>query len=266
MSAQEQTSKWISCGQEEEQEGGQGRRPRRFRLYHLPAAASGAHCVVFVPGFMSHGKGLKATHLLGRCRALGCEYVCYDPEGLGESSGRSPEEAAEILSGLEFRHWVENCELALAEARARRVFLVGSSMGGMIALKMALRHPDRISGLLLIAPAVNTLRRKFDQWREELFDDEANRRLDRGEVHVFDSDYGPMPVRKAFFDNLAEEELDLSRPLPVRCPVSILHGVRDESVPHTLSLEIMERLEAERVDLVRNLKIFPPVLPRVTVM
>ena len=37
--------------------------------------------VIFVPGFMSHGKGLKANHLAGHCVKKGYNYLCYDPEG-----------------------------------------------------------------------------------------------------------------------------------------------------------------------------------------
>ncbi len=60
--------------------------------------------------------------------------------------------------------------------------------------------------------------------------------------------YGPTPVRKGFFDNL--EKLDLSSGLAVDCPVSIVHGVRDDAVPHLDSLRIMDKLRTDRVDLV----------------
>jgi hypothetical protein len=38
--------------------------------------------VIFVPGFMSHGQGLKAKYLADHCSVKGLNYLCYDPEGL----------------------------------------------------------------------------------------------------------------------------------------------------------------------------------------
>ena len=61
-----------------------------------------------------------------------------------------------------FRHWVEDCRLALGGARSPSVFLVGSSMGGMISLKVASEEGQkRVQGMVLVAPAVNTLRKKY---------------------------------------------------------------------------------------------------------
>ena len=41
-----------------------------------------------------------------------------------------------------------------------------------------------------------------------------------------------LPVRKSFAEKSREYELDLSEEIMVTCPVTILHGVRDESVPY----------------------------------
>ncbi len=63
-------------------------------------------------------------------------------------------------------------------------------MGGMISLKLASKHADRVSGLLLVAPAVNRLKSKFAQWREEVAKEDGHgdrlKRLDAGEVVVFE--------------------------------------------------------------------------------
>ncbi len=64
--------------------------------------------------------------------------------------------------------------------------LVGSSLGGMISIKMGDKFESRIAAMVLIAPAVNTLRGKFQMWYDSVFDDEARTKLDRGEVHIFE--------------------------------------------------------------------------------
>ena len=54
---------------------------RFFKAKTSSVVGSKPPTVIFVPGFMSHGKGLKANHLAGHCVAKGYNYLCYDPEG-----------------------------------------------------------------------------------------------------------------------------------------------------------------------------------------
>ena len=62
---------------------GQGRSVmvRYFKGEKSSVVSSKPPTVIFVPGFMSHGKGLKANHLASHCSAKGYNYLCYDPEG-----------------------------------------------------------------------------------------------------------------------------------------------------------------------------------------
>ena len=41
--------------------------------------------VLYVPGFQGHGQGSKSKALIKHCQEKQIRYVCYDPEGLGES-------------------------------------------------------------------------------------------------------------------------------------------------------------------------------------
>ena len=54
---------------------------RYFKGRLSSASGSKPPTVIFVPGFMSHGKGLKAKHLASHCASKGYNYLCYDPEG-----------------------------------------------------------------------------------------------------------------------------------------------------------------------------------------
>ena len=58
-----------------------------------------------------------------------------------------------------------------------------------------------------------------------------------------------LPVRKAFQENSLGFEIDLSEKIGIECPVKILHGVLDDSVPYKNSLDIMNKLEATNVEL-----------------
>ena len=88
--------------------------------------------MVFVPGFLSCSQGNKSQRLLAHCRDRGYEYVCYDPEGVGESPAD--------WESLEFSHWQEDAEIAAGRILSQRLVLVGSSLGGLNAVKIAMKR------------------------------------------------------------------------------------------------------------------------------
>ncbi len=80
----------------------------------------------------------------GRRRARrGADVVSYDRRGCGETPAPS----------LEFTH-LDDLMRVLDAVAGGPAWLVGSSMGGALALDAALAAPDRVAGLVLLAPAV----------------------------------------------------------------------------------------------------------------
>lgn len=63
--------------------------------------------------------------------------------------------APEALRGLPWAEWVAKASRDLGRLRgARRTFVIGGSMGGLVACALAHRHPAEVSGLVLLAPAL----------------------------------------------------------------------------------------------------------------
>src|SRR5581483_4820199 len=101
--------------------------------------------IVFFPGFRSVMGGLKATGLAGFARQHSRPMLRFDYYGHGASSGN-------FRAGCIGR-WLEDA-LAVIDAVAEGPqLLVGSSMGGWIALLAALARPGRVAGVVGIAPA-----------------------------------------------------------------------------------------------------------------
>jgi pimeloyl-ACP methyl ester carboxylesterase len=72
------------------------------------------------------------------------DLVAYDRRGFGESPpGSSP-----------FRQ-IDDLAAVLDEVSAGPCWLVGSSQGGKVALDFSLTFPDRVAGMVLLAPAVS---------------------------------------------------------------------------------------------------------------
>ncbi len=192
--------------------------------------------VLFLPGFRSDMEGTKALFLDAACAERGRACLRFDYRGHGRSSGR--------FEDFTIGQALEDTLAVLDRLVEGPVVLVGSSMGGWVALLAARDRPERLRGLVLVAPAPDfTERLMWRAWDEE----KRARLLEEGVIHE-PSDYEePVPItRKLIEDGRRHLLLEAAR-IPVRCPVHILHGQRDEAVPWELSLELAAKLETPHV-------------------
>ncbi len=209
--------------------------------YHAtPAADPGDGCpgLVFCGGFASDMTGTKATALEGYARDRGLAFVRFDYLGHGASSGA-------FADGTVGR-WAEDAVAVLDHASEGPQVLIGSSMGGWIMLLAALARPARIAGLVGIAPAPD--------FTEDLmwarYDAEARATLERDGVYREPSAYDeePYTVTRALIED-GRRHLLLRGPIPLSCPLRILHGMQDEAVPWQTALRLAERIESRDVEL-----------------
>ncbi|WP_428391316.1 alpha/beta hydrolase [Lichenicoccus sp.] len=208
-------------------------RPDGLRLAYRHATGDGP-AVLFLHGLMSHMDGDKACALHHHAIARGWEFLRFDLSGHGQSGGN-------------FEHgtvsaWRDDTLLAMARLRAQRVILVGSSIGGWLALLVALRRLAQVAGLLLIAPAPDMTRRVRESLTEA-----ARAALAADGVWHRPSRYGaPIPITRAMLDD-GDALCLLDGPIALDCPVRILHGQHDPDVPWQGSLRLAERLRARDV-------------------
>jgi pimeloyl-ACP methyl ester carboxylesterase len=217
------------------------RRPSRLRLeagaslafHHTPGCGPG---VLFCGGFISDMSGTKARALEAHCAAAGRAFTRFDYQGHGASSGRF----ADGTIGL----WASDALAVVDRVGEGPLIVVGSSMGGWIALLVALARRQRVGGLLGIAAAPDftedlLLAQASASQRQEL--------AERG-FWMQPSAYGeaPFPVTARLLED-GRDHLVLRRPIALTCPVHLLHGQRDPDVPWETSLRLAERLESEDV-------------------
>ena len=202
---------------------------------YLPGAGP---VVVFCPGFASDMAGTKALALEEICRHDRQAMLRFDYSGHGQSGGK-------FIEGS-IGAWAEDAAFIIEQVvPEQEVILVGSSMGGWIALLLALRLQDRLRGLLLIAPAPDFTETLI---REELTSAQLDTLRREGVLHR-PSEYGePLPLTWHLLEE-GRAHLLLHAPLPIAGPVRILHGMQDADVPWRLSLTLAERLETPDVRL-----------------
>jgi pimeloyl-ACP methyl ester carboxylesterase len=197
---------------------------------------------MFLTGFRSDMTGGKALHLERHCTAARRAFLRFDYRGHGASEGRFEEGC--------IGDWCEDALAVLDQASEGPVVLVGSSMGGWIMLLVGLARPDRIKGLVGIAAAPDFTE---DLIRPALSPEQRDL-LARGGMLLAPSAYGePTPITGRLLEDGARH-LVLRRPLPIRCPVHLLHGQQDLDVPWQTSLRLAACLEstAVTVELVKD--------------
>lgn len=199
--------------------------------------------VIFLGGFMSDMTGTKACELETFCRHRGHAFIRFDYQGHGQSSG----DFTDGTIGL----WADDALAILDELTSGPQILVGSSMGGWIALLTALARPDRVAGLLGIAAAPDFTEELM--WQR--FNEDARAAIEADGVYHEPSEYedSPYPITKALIED-GRTHLLLQRPIAVHCPVRLLHGMKDEAVPWTTAPRIAEALLSDevRVSLIKD--------------
>jgi pimeloyl-ACP methyl ester carboxylesterase len=200
-------------------------------------AGAGLPGVVFLGGFMSDMTGSKAQALEAFCVARGQAYVRFDYQGHGISSGRFEDGS--------IGRWVGDAVAVLDRLTEGPQILVGSSMGGWLMQRAALARPARVAGLVGIATATD--------FTEELIwpslDEAARRRLmAEGRVAV-PSDYAAAgyTITRTLIEDGRRHLLFGTAPIPITCPVRLLHGTADRDVPWQLSTRLADALAATDV-------------------
>jgi pimeloyl-ACP methyl ester carboxylesterase len=193
--------------------------------------------IVFFPGFLSDMSGSKALALEQFGAGRGQAMLRFDYSGHGASGGRFEDGT--------IGRWAQDALAAIDALTGGRLVLVGSSMGGWIALLAALARPDRVAALVGIAAAPDFTEALM--WNAMTFEERATV-MQQGVLHVA-SQYGdPYPVTRALIEE-GRNHLLLNTAIALGCPVRLLHGQRDTEVPWEMALRIAEQITGKDVEV-----------------
>ena len=193
--------------------------------------------VVFLPGFRSDMQGAKAVAVAAECARLGTACLRLDYSGHGASGGA-------FVDGT-IGQWMEDAALLIATLVTGPVVLVGSSMGGWIALLLARRMPARITALVGVAAAPDFTERLM--W-DAMTPDERTRLRQAGVVYQ-PSGYGdPLPITARLIED-GRRHLLLDAPIAITIPVRLMQGQQDPDVPWETALAIADRLTGDDVQV-----------------
>lgn len=187
--------------------------------YRYRAPDRGSRTFVWLSGFKSDMNGTKVVALERWAATAGHGFLAFDYSGHGASEGAFEEGT--------ISRWRQDTLDAIDALSPGPLVLVGSSMGGWMALLAALARPARVSGMALVAPAPDFTEKLMWAGLPEYARTEI---LEKGYT-LRPSDYDePYRITRALIEDGRDWQL-LDAPLVIRCPVRILQGMRDEDVP-----------------------------------
>lgn len=206
---------------------------------YTPATGAGTKLplVMFCGGYRSDMNGTKATYLEAQCAARGQGYVRFDYSGHGQSEG-------EFADGT-IGSWAQDAIDILDHVAKGPVLVVGSSMGGWIALLLAKRRSGTVQGVVGIAAAPDFSEDIFNR----LSPKDQDTLLTEGVVAV-PNDYSDTPYHytKAFYEE-AKAHLLLDSPQNVDFPMRLLQGMQDKDVPWEVAVKIQKNYSGADVDI-----------------
>lgn len=193
--------------------------------------------VVFLGGFRSDMTGTKAQYLEEWARAQGRAFLRFDYSGHGQSSGAFDEGC--------IGDWMQDAMAAVQALTEGPQVVVGSSMGGWIALLLARAMPERLAGLVTIAAAPDFT--EDSMWAG--FDAEQQVAL-MGEGQIaLPSEYGEaLVITKRLIED-GRDHLVLRDPLSLPFPVRMLQGTADADVDMSLALRLLDHAQGADIRL-----------------
>jgi len=124
---------------------------------HYRTAGSGSPIV-----FLSGGPGLDVDYMIPVAEFVPTTFLRVFYEQRGTSRSRVANVSAENMS---LRHVVEDLEGLRIALKQDRLFLIGHSWGGMLAMAYGAAHPDRVDRLILISSGGPTI--EFQSWFQD---------------------------------------------------------------------------------------------------
>jgi pimeloyl-ACP methyl ester carboxylesterase len=154
--------------------------------------------------------------------------LAFDNRGAGRTDKPDTHYSIEMMAN-------DTAELMQALG-IKQAYILGISMGGRIALALALQHPKRVKKLVL----VSTSARSIKNWRSRFFDMLSSMPFFRSKYPQ--PHYAFMRQRQASFVYSCAAKLH-----ELHIPTVIMHGKKDKVVPYKLAEEMHTGIKGSKM-------------------
>ncbi|ABV73683.1 Predicted hydrolase or acyltransferase [Rickettsia canadensis str. McKiel] len=187
---------------------------------------------------MSSMQATKALYLIDYCKKNNYNFIVFDNFGHGNASGRFEDQT--------ISDWLEGISLILDKLVDTEAILVGSSMGGWLALLAALRFPNKIKGLVCLAPALDFTE---DIW-QNISRDAQNKMQKEGMLEVSSKNCEhKYPISYKLIEDAKKYLLLTKNKIDINIPIHLIHGMLDDDVPYNISTQLLEKIVSKQIVL-----------------
>ena len=193
--------------------------------------------IIFCAGFESSLNTTKAWYLDEYCEKNDVSYIRFDYIGHEFSSGNMDD----FTVGL----WKQNTLDVLDQLTEGLQIFVGSSIGGWISLLAAIERPERVHSVLTINNAADYIIQRIED--PSFKPKEHDETLD-----VKFADGSPYWLPR--LADAKKNSVFAFGDIPIKCPVRLLHGMSDNTIPYRNSVNVAEKLLSKDVNvkLIKN--------------
>ena len=187
--------------------------------------------IVFLGGYNSDMEGKKVLYIEKWAKDNNHSFLRFDYSGHGQSSG--------TIEKTCFNDWYKDAEYIINNKTKDKQILIGSSMGAWIMLMLAKRVPEKILGMIGLAPAPDFP--KILIW-DKMTSDEKRKLINDKKITIkyedgSKNDFSYILIKDSF------RNLTLSENIYFDGPVYLYHGMADNAVPYDLSIQIIDTLK-----------------------
>ena len=156
------------------------------------------------------------------------DMVSIDRPGFGSSGFGVAEESIELQAFYMYH--------VLRTFKQKKKIIIGHSLGGPVAARMAMDYPDAYTGIILVAPSIDPEMEK-DEWYRKVIDTQVGAFLTPIEFEVSNDEILPL-----------KNELEVMIPYwgEIKIPTTIIHGTDDSLVP-VENVAFIERMLADSI-------------------
>ncbi|XP_013370667.1 PREDICTED: mycophenolic acid acyl-glucuronide esterase, mitochondrial isoform X2 [Chinchilla lanigera] len=163
----------------------------------------------------------------------------FDYSGVGNSEGN--------LEECTVGKWRKDILSVIDGIAVGPQILVGSSLGGWLMLHAAIARPEKVMALVGVATAADALVTQFNQLPVEV-----QKEAEIKGTWNLPSKYHPDGFYRVQYSFIKEAEHHclLHSPIPVSCPMRLLHGMKDDIVPWYTSMQVADQVLSTDVDVI----------------
>ncbi|ABD44752.1 phospholipase/Carboxylesterase family protein [Ehrlichia chaffeensis str. Heartland] len=198
--------------------------------------------IIFFGGFNSNMQGTKATALYDYCKSHNLGLILFDYLGHGQSDGQ--------FTDYNISDWYKNCIEIITQLTPtnRPKIIIGSSMGAWLMLLVAISHQDKVSHLISLAGAPDfteslIFQKLNTQQKDELYK--------YGQITLSQNSnnmYSYVITRNLIEDGRKHLLLN-QESINITCPITLIHGMNDDTVPYQTSITVAEKIKSDNVNL-----------------